>query len=591
MAYYPIKCPYCLQELSNKDVLFNLRTGIAERQREIWQGDIPKAQVAAGPSPSGPPGGEYEGGGNWLEDNTQPATDIGDTAFSSGGEWLLQKMNGGGEWMPNEPSGPVDSEIRAAAANAPSVGYYTYADLQKHFGADNVKPIFIGGIKAPLAMTNNECKDDLLIGVEIKKLEENRETTTAYMRRYCDCGKELMNASGMKPSYVLLMLGSSNSGKTMFLIALHRALSIEGGYILPPQATGSRGIAKQLVSVLSGSDGREDTSLEKMSDKLFDRGALPDTTFSLENEPLVLDVSVDFKKSKSTNALLFMRDMPGEFLINPEKTEQLDKLARQFPKFDGFIFMLDPFTFTEKNVFAANKDSELSDTKYIYRLNQVLTGKITPLMGDHKINKPTAVIITKGDHFFDKQNVQRLNQKGVERSFPTFSPYQRESYDKDYFKEIDKDNQRILSSLSKNIIDMLDKNFSKVFYALVSSLSKEPIGIEFRMVKEIDKAGIEAEVRRKFVISKNAIKPWRVTDPFIRMLMRLHIVPPFDEVEARQPDMDTRENALARNAKYLDEINAWGRKYCSAWEELSGEAIPIPDKRTGKGGLFGRRRN
>ena len=35
MSYYPIKCPYCLSELANEHVEFNIRTGIAGRRQEI----------------------------------------------------------------------------------------------------------------------------------------------------------------------------------------------------------------------------------------------------------------------------------------------------------------------------------------------------------------------------------------------------------------------------------------------------------------------------------------------------------------------------------------------------------------------------
>ena len=83
-----------------------------------------------------------------------------------------------------------------------------------------------------------------------------------------------------------------------------------------------------------------------------------------------------------------------------------------------------------------------------------------------------------------------------------------------------------------------------------------------------------------------AIRPWRVADPFIRMLMRLNIVPPFDEVEIRQPDLEDYEMALGRNSKYLARVNAWGRTYCSAWNEISGIAVdplPVPGSWDGKG--------
>ncbi|MCL2386868.1 MAG: hypothetical protein FWC89_04865 [Defluviitaleaceae bacterium] len=574
MSYYPIKCPYCLEELSNQDVRFNLRTGIAGKRREIRE-ETPVAPVANTSTVSSD---------GWLEDNA-PAAEVDGTPLPDI-SWLTDDQDSStqGGWLDNIDTPRVSA--RNQQINAPTEGYYTYSELKRYFGDENVKPLLDKEVHAPPALANKpEYKDDLLIGVEITTRKDGYETTTTYRRRYCECEKELMNAAGMKASYVLLMLGPSSSGKTMYLIALHKALKIDGGYLLPPEGGGSRGIAKLLVTVLSGG-GEGDTSLKKMSDDLFDEGKLPFSTFSFGNEPLVLDISVDFKGGKSNNALLFLRDMPGEYLTNPDKTEELYKIASQFPLFDAFIMMLDPFTFTNRNVFRSDGDSENMDKvklKYIDDLDEVLTGKVVPLMASgKKINQPTAVVVTKGDHFFNTQNVQRLEQKGVERSFPTLSSWQQASFDKQYFHEIDRDVERILQNLSPNVIKMLEKNFGNTFCGLVSALSKIPIDITYEQDGELGPGS--------YVTTPAAIKPWRVADPFIRMLMRLNIVPPFDEVEIRTPDMETRDAALGRNTKYLAAVNAWGRTFCNAWDEIAGEAITMQETRQkpAKKGLFGR---
>jgi len=555
-------------------VRFNLRTGIAGKRREIRE-ETPVAPVANTSTVSSD---------GWLEDNA-PAAEVDGTPLPDI-SWLTDDQDSStqGGWLDNIDTPRVSA--RNQQINAPTEGYYTYSELKRYFGDENVKPLLDKEVHAPPALANKpEYKDDLLIGVEITTRKDGYETTTTYRRRYCECEKELMNAAGMKASYVLLMLGPSSSGKTMYLIALHKALKIDGGYLLPPEGGGSRGIAKLLVTVLSGG-GEGDTSLKKMSDDLFDEGKLPFSTFSFGNEPLVLDISVDFKGGKSNNALLFLRDMPGEYLTNPDKTEELYKIASQFPLFDAFIMMLDPFTFTNRNVFRSDGDSENMDKvklKYIDDLDEVLTGKVVPLMASgKKINQPTAVVVTKGDHFFNTQNVQRLEQKGVERSFPTLSSWQQASFDKQYFHEIDRDVERILQNLSPNVIKMLEKNFGNTFCGLVSALSKIPIDITYEQDGELGPGS--------YVTTPAAIKPWRVADPFIRMLMRLNIVPPFDEVEIRTPDMETRDAALGRNTKYLAAVNAWGRTFCNAWDEIAGEAITMQETRQkpAKKGLFGR---
>ncbi|MDR0272121.1 MAG: hypothetical protein LBI27_02235 [Clostridiales bacterium] len=567
MSYYPIKCPYCLQELSNYDVFFNLRTGIEGKKREVRDGGTGRSENAnswaggeeMGSAVDGIPLGEI----SWFEDEKNS---------DSGDSWL----DGG--------SGNASAKNESRPANLPTEGLYTFNELKRIFGEHNVKPLYNGDVHAPPALANKpEYKDDLLVGVEILTRKDDMEITTAYRKRFCECGKELMMAAGMKASYIALMLGPSSSGKTMYLISLYNALKEDSGYILPPAETGSKGIAKLYVTVLSGG-ANEDTSIKKMAYELCEDGKLPFSTFSMGNEPLVLDISVDFKGGKSNNALLFLRDMPGEFLTNPERTEALHGIAEQFPKFDSFIMMLDPFTFSKRNVFSGSesgdKDMDREKLSYIHNLNEVLTGHVVPLIGNKKINQPTAVVITKGDHFFADENKARLHSAGIERALPVLNAYQKVSFDKQYFDETDNGVNLILERLSGNIINLLRKNFGSTFSSVVSALGKEPLPIESR----VNEHGIAGD----YVITPHAIKPWRVVDPFIRMLMRLNVVPPFDEADIRQPDMDTRDSALARNSKYLAAINAWGRLYCNAWDEISGEALTIPQN-NGRGGLFSRR--
>ena len=579
MAYYPIKCPYCLQELSNSDIKFNLRTGIAGRAKEIRDDDF-----ASNTHDVRQPTGSDSGDNGWKSQALQQQQSAEDASFLTDDTpgWLSDE-SASGSAAQNTADGAIDSPAKQSKPlEIPTEGLFTLSELKRYFGDENVIPTLNKDVHAPLALANRpEFREDLLMGVKIVSRKDGKEITTTYVRRYCECEKELMGSAGMKAGYVLLMLGPTSSGKTMFLLALHKALKIEGGYLLPPDGSGSKGLAKLVVSVLSGGGRGEDTSLEEMSDKLFDDGKLPLSTFALDNEPLVLDISVLFKDGKNTNAMLFIRDMPGEFLTNPEKTEELHRIAHQFPLFDGFVMMLDPFTFTERSVFQNDGSADTSDReklKFIDRLNQVLAGTIRPFAGTNRIAKPTAVIVTKGDHFFEQNNMFRLQQRGVERNFPTLTAYQKESYDRHYFSEIDNDVYRILGALSRNTINMLDGNFSNVFFSLVSALSKAPLKLETRKVTE-KVGGTEAEVLRDFVVTPAAISPWRVSDPFIRMLMRLNIVPPFDEVEIRQPDMEDYDSALARNSRYLATINTWGRTYCSAWNDIAGIAVdPLPSQ-------------
>ncbi|MCL2573829.1 MAG: hypothetical protein FWE34_04660 [Defluviitaleaceae bacterium] len=581
MAYYPIKCPYCLLQLTNKEVRFNLGKSNEKQEREVRETAPMQSQVATKVTDSYSDSWDDVGGDT-------PA--VADAAWLDGSDNSLD----GGEWMSDSKRG---SAGHVQSTEAPTEGFYTYSEIVNIFGQENVRPLLNKEIYAPPALrvaplSNEDIEMHLLTGVEITTRIDGVETKTVYRKRFCECGKGLMNAAGMKASYVLLMMGPTSSGKTMFLVALHKALRQGSGYTLPPRGSGSYEIADLSVTVLSGGDRGEDTSLEKMADELIDYGKLPLSTFALDNEPLVLDVFIDFRNNRSNGALLFVRDMPGEFLTNPDKTEELYKIANQFSKFDGFIMMLDPFTFTERSVFHSDGRADTSDReklRFVERLNQILTNDIIPLIGKQRIDKPTAVIVTKGDHFFDPQNKQRLIQRGVEFSLPTLTIWQKESYDKQYFDEVDKDSKRIISSLSPNVANVLKRNFSNVFCSLVSSLSKEPMEI-------VNRDGERGP--GDYVVVPNAINPWRVSDPFIRMLMQLNIVPPFDEVEIRTPDGETRDQTIGRNTRYLATINAWGRLYCSGWEDLAGfyvmgspSQLPSQQQPQKSGGwLFGKKR-
>jgi len=551
MAYYPIKCPYCLNEQTNQDVRFDLRRGIKIKESNISD-DFAAANSGFG-------GGADDFGG-WAD----------------GGDVAAENSWDGDDWdSSSRPTAQQSQPTSAQTTQVPTEGFFTFAEMQRFYGAENIKPLLNREIYAPPALAvkgdpNDEMQMHLLTGLEVTKREGNKEIISAYFKRYCgECHKELMSTSGMKASYVLLMLGPTSSGKTMFLVALHMALGKDGGgYLLPPRNTGSLGVAKLFASPALGSSEKDDTSLEAMADDLMNFGKLPLSTFSLGNEPLALDIQVQLANGKSNDALLFLRDMPGEFLLNPEKSEELYRIAYQFPKFDGFIMMLDPFTFAQRAVFMSDGSADTTDAsklRFVQRLNQVLTNTILPLVGSNRVQKPTAVVVTKGDHFFNRDNAMRLKQMGIEYNMPTLNSYQIESYDRVYFQEADRDVQYIIQNLSQDVMNMLERNFGNMFFSVVSALSKVPLGIAYNV--EGGKGPGD------YVTTPAAIRPWRVVDPFMRMLMQLNIVPPFDQVEIRTPNMEPRELALGRNTRYLAAMNAWGKVYCNGWDDFSGVVI------------------
>jgi len=412
-----------------------------------------------------------------------------------------------------------------------------------------------------------------------------------FNKRFCGkCEKELDSSAGRKPTRVILTLGPSDAGKTVFLLALFETLSKNGGYTLPPINSGAK-TALTVRTAAYAHDNRKssDSSLESMRAELFDKKGLrllPETTLFLDKvAPLTLNVNIDFNNgSESSGVLLHLRDVPGEWILNEQDyNDEYNKLIRQLPKFDGFIMILDPFTFDySDDIFDSageGKKGGQERREYIRILHERLAKDLSPIMGGAKIVKPTAVVVTKGDHLLKEENIVKLKNKGIERNRKIFCDDPKlESLDSEYFNEINDDVHFILKKLAPTAINMLEYSFGNIFFSLVSSLSRsEPLNVEPITINEGD-------APRMRIMNENAINPWRTADPFLRLLMSLDLIPPFDDVDVRTR-VESNKEYNARNADYRKKLNAWGEIYHAEWDSY-GEQTKLLDD-SGVKGFFG----
>jgi len=500
--YYPIKCPYCLKVHNNETIRFDMRTAMETARRVVSGTNIQKVTAEV----------------NEDEDLEGLAGDV---------------VTGG-----------------AQSSKLPNIGLLTIGDLKGLVGDGNVEPIYRSVNALPSLVPDSkkiEFTEDVLLGVKIKSLENGVEVERSLFDRCCDCGdpqypRKFNIAAGTVPMYVVLMMGSSSAGKTIYLLSLYHALSDSGGYALPPHSP----IAKLYLSGITDNTNNADTAIAKMADELFYEGKLPPTTINLTNEPLTLDINFRVERTNTGNrALLYLRDIPGEYLTNPERQTDLFQLTAQFPLFDGFMIMFDPKTF-RNTVFGA--DVTLEQRRYIDRLKQIIVNNVRPVIGD-KIPQPTSAVITKGDLF--TEHLRELMLKGVSASNETLAPRLYESFDRDYFYEINRGTREILERLSPNVLTLLDGEFANYTLCLVSSLSRQHIDIEGERV-----------------LTPNAINPWRVVEPMLQLLMHMHIIPPFDLTGLRTPPAEKRDALLARQFRNRKLINDWGNNFCTGWIEL-----------------------
>ena len=539
MPYFPLKCPFCLQNHSNDTVLFNPFLSV----------EVDHRRVNASP-----------------EKVTNDYALSGDEDDNTG--WIEEDL-------PTQKETHSQSKIDPRGDN----GFYTIAQLVERYGEDNIlltyKTEFI---------TNSEirgydlCDGQLIESVVITTVSNDTEIDVQCRRRFCNCDisgqpREFFAIAGTVPSLVVLLMGSSSAGKTTYLTSLYHDLNETSGYKLPPKSGAP--LAKISMSVLTGRNERgEEKSISNLSDILFKDGLLPPTTIDMYNEPLSLQLSVTMPNKIRHQALIYLRDIPGEYLTNPNEAEEIEKILHQFKSFDGFIMMFDPLTFTT-SVFADSPDmtDPGAQRNQLTNIVGLVTQTIAPLFDRNVIKKPTVAIVTKGDKFFDRQNIARLSERNIERNLPILAVGQIESFDRPYFNTVNANVKHIIAQLSSKINTLLENSFENddVIYSLVAALSKEPIDIDYE---------------NRLVVTPSALSPWNVSEPILRLLMKLKILPPFDKTIS----YDTKDgtNPIVRLNATKAVINKWGREYCVEWNDypLSGPKSDYNEKPKSR---FGRR--
>jgi hypothetical protein len=432
----------------------------------------------------------------------------------------------------------------------PAEGLFTLAELEEIFGAENVRAEY-KTVNALPALTRSDYSGDLLTRVTLTVAEDGKETVKMLTDRYCDCegSPKLRESAGGVPSYVLLIMGSSNAGKTMFLLSLFHTLRRDGGYPLPPGGT--------TLSLEALSDRNAQFPISAMEKELFSKGTLPTSTNRDNNEPLVMDVVIKFKTGARNNALIYFRDMPGEHFTDTNSSS-IKNISDQFPLFDGFLLALDPLTFEESVFQTTGQSGNEEQREYINRLREVIVDKVIPNMPGSVISQPTAIIVTKGDMFFDKANIPLWKSRGIPPSNPVIASglnsalaNKQESFDKAYFEEVNAGVLQIIKKLSNNIPNFIETRFDNVFYTMISAMGTRPIQIEDRTV-----------------LTPTALSPWRVSDPMLRLFMLLNIIPRYDGTLVRASATETPEERKARKFRNNKLLNDWGEKYCGGWIQI-----------------------
>ncbi|MDO4649088.1 MAG: hypothetical protein Q4B26_10600 [Eubacteriales bacterium] len=394
---------------------------------------------------------------------------------------------------------------------------------------------------------NPEYRKELVNSVVVRDLDVNGKKMSGVMRKfYCPhCHEAIIPLAGKLPMYLISLMGPSSAGKTVYLTILHMLLSGKR-YPLP------QGF---LTFEHLGAVGQE---FESFASVIRTQNTLPATTTELQKEPYLLRVSYAADENSTVvnkQCLLGLIDMRGEMLSVQQEDKLMDNNVPQFKEADGFIMMVDPETLEgvynrlPEQYFGGRNAEGLR--RSLSSMREAIMDCITAQIGC--INKPSVVALAK-------QDILRRNyaQLGIPMNQPTIAPNFRPqkgiNYYEKYYGPMNMSTRNCITYLSNSFTTFLDTTFKDPYYVSLSAL------------------GSEVQIRGNRIDNWMKIRPLRVEEPLIWLLMDLHVIPPF--------------YAPTYLGNEFQAMEAWGTGFAENW--YSAMQPQEPENNTGKKkkGLF-----
>lgn len=375
-----------------------------------------------------------------------------------------------------------------------------------------------------------ECRKDFVQSIDVKDLEVNGKKMSGRVRKfYCPyCHSEIIPLAGKMPMYLVSLMGPSSAGKTVYLTILHMLLS--GRIYQLPQGF--------LSFENLGAMGKE---FQSFALDIRRKNELPSTTQELRKDPYLLRVSYvadPNKRETNKQCLLGLIDMRGEMLQGDHNDDLLDFNVPQFKEANGFIMMVDPETLEgvynrlPENYFGGRKIEQLNMT--ISSMKEAIMECITAEMG--QIKRPSVVALAKQDIL-----LKNYAQLGIPLSqpviAPNFRPVAGTSLGEKYYGPMNQSTMQCIRYLSGSFAAFLDHTFYKPHFVSVSAL------------------GSMVQIAGNRIDNFEKIRPVRVEEPLLRLLMDFNFIPPFHREEYF---MDSKAV-----------IDTWGRLFAERWTPQS----------------------
>lgn len=464
MGYYPIKCIRCAQITTNDRVLFDVKSAAGDIFRNddviFAEKEEIKPQATAKKSKKSMWDDDDDEGDVVEETTTQSTVEL--KQYMTFGEILkYSEQNGFEKCLP-------------------------------HYQKIDVTPDFQGKVNS---------NEDLLIAVSFQNAKGG--PLMRANRRFCPCCHcELPSRSGSMPTYNVTVMGTSASGKTVYLSALNWVLSQSEGN-LPYRSS---------LTCVSANKANED--FVNKSNELFEHGVLPGTTQIVLTEPLVVQMTYRLG-NKMKCCLLALADMRGEDLVDQDGKNLLAR-GEFFSRADAFMIIVSPLNMQYIHNILPHGDGEENNTRVHQTLMANISEYILPFFPNGTITAPTVLMMSKSDVLMNNAQILRIPPaNAVVAAEPPIK------FTGTYFKMHNSGTQTIMKC-DQSLYSFMKNTFSSTYFTSFSSLGRNvDIG--------------EDENQNKRITNPNAIRPIRVIDPIIYILISLGFLPDFNRMEAGGP--------------------------------------------------------
>ncbi len=469
MGHYPIKCIRCAHVSPNAMVLFDIKNAI---------GDI----------------------------FTAPAQEASSSASKK-----VENTKKRSIWDDDDDVSDSDEDISSVVELK---DYMTFPEIQQYCESHNLEPCTPHWQAVDVTP---DFKDDnnspLLIAVSFQKKAGAAKVRAS--RRFCPrCKCEFPTASGSMPTYNVTVMGTSASGKTVYLSALNWILS-QNTRNLPYNSS---------LSSISGN--RANADFVARSNQMFGQGVLPGTTQIVLTEPLVVQLTYRLA-DKLKKCLVSIADMRGED-FTAIYGDELTARGELFASADAFMVLISPLNMSYIHNRLPRNELENSNPSvhadFIANINQY----ILPFFDKGQINAPSVIMMSKSDVLMKHVDVLQ-----IPRSNSVVSAEPSIKYTNTYFRNQDASTQTILRC-DPNLKAFLANTFPQASYTSFSSFGTN-------IIVEEDENG------NKVIRNPNSIKPIRVIDPMIYILIKLGFLPDFSLMEVG-PQYESRNVSI---------LNSW----------------------------------